>query len=193
MEAQGAGCTLARTTMGSTRTITGPDGNSYAIVHDTDGAGSGWDPSVTPAPGNGGVELACGTAGCAAGKNLVINGSHLTGIVTIRGKDHTIWDHTVSTGAGGLTVTGTGGSRVVNGSVIVEHNLLKYTAAAAFSAVGYGDVGCCFPTTGSVSTTFSNGTDAGKTETLTFSSVCGDATLTRADGETQPITLAHCL
>jgi hypothetical protein len=193
MESQAAGCTLTRTTTGSTRTVTGPDGNSYAITHDTDGAGTGWDPSVSPAPGNGGVELTCGAGGCATGKNLVINGSHLTGTVTIRGKELTIWDHTVSTGSTGLTVSGAGSSRVVDGQVTVEHNLLKYTASTTFNGVGYGEIGCCFPTTGSVSTTFSSGDDAGKTETLAFSSTCGDATLTKADGETQSITLEHCL
>jgi hypothetical protein len=29
-----------------TRTITGPDGNAYAVTHDTNGAGTGWDSTV---------------------------------------------------------------------------------------------------------------------------------------------------
>jgi hypothetical protein len=60
-------------------------------------------------------------------------------------------------------------------------------------AQGYDLVGCCFPTTGSVSTTFSGGALAGKTEPLVFSNVCGEATLTTVSGRTVPITLLHCL
>jgi hypothetical protein len=194
-ENQVAGCTVTRTTSadGDTRTITGPDGNTYAILHDTNGADTGWDSSVSPAPSDGGVVVTCGAGGCKAGKNLVINGSHLTGTVDVRGHSDEIWNHTVSTGAGGITVTGSGASRVVNGTVNVQHNLLKYTASASFDSVAYGEIGCCFPTGGSVSTTFSKGSDAGKHETLSFSPICGDATLTTADGVTKEVTLAHCL
>jgi hypothetical protein len=195
MEKQAAGCELTRTTNagGETRTLTGPDGNSYAILHDTDGAGTGWDALVSPAPNNGGVQVACGAAGCSADRTLTINGSHLTGTVTIDGDSFKIWDHTVTSGAGGLTVTGAGADRVVSGSVIVQHNLLRYTSTTTFSSVGYGEPLCCFPTTGSVSTTFSRGSNVGKTESLTFSSVCGEATLTKADGASEPLTFEHCL
>ena len=104
---------MTRTTPagGDTRTITGPDGNSYAIRHDTSGQGSGWDSSVSPAPGSGGVVVTCGAAGCSQGGNLVVGGSHLTGTVTIDGKSTTIWDHTVSTGAGGIDVMARGRTR----------------------------------------------------------------------------------
>jgi hypothetical protein len=194
-EDQGAGCTVTRTTSasGDTRTITGPDGNSYAISHDTDGQGTGWDPSISPAPSNGGVEVTCGSGGCAESRTLVVNGSHLTGTVTIDGKSTTIWDHTVSTAAGGVAVTGKGAARIVTGSVTVQHNLAKYTANATFDSVGYGEPGCCFPTSGSVTTTFSDGPNTGKTETLTFSPFCGEATLTTASGSTEALTLQHCL
>lgn len=195
IENQAGGCTVTRTTAsgGNTRTITGPDGDSYAILHDTNGAGTGWDSSVLPAPSSGGVEATCVAAGCTQGRTLVINGSHLTGTVTINGKETKIWDHTVSTGAGGITVTGAGRSRVVSGSVTVQHNLLKYTSTAMFDSVAYGEVGCCFPTSGTVTTTFSKGANTGKTETLTFTPVCGDAILKTASGATEALTLQHCL
>jgi hypothetical protein len=196
LEVQPAACSITRTTAqgGNTRTITGPDGNSYSVTHDTNGAGSGYDSSVSPAPSNGGVIATCGSSGCADGGNLVISGSHLTGMVSLAdGLSATVWDHTVSSGAGGLTVTGAGTSRVVNGSVTVQHNLAKYTAQASFDNVGYGEAGCCFPTTGSVTTTFSSGSNAGKTESLAFSAICGAATLTKSDGKTVPIILQHCL
>jgi hypothetical protein len=190
-----AGCSITRTTgaSGDTRTITGPDGNSYAIDHDTDGAGTGWDSSVSPAPSNGGVELTLGAGDGAVEDTLTINGSHLTGTVNVDGLTLKIWDQTVSTSAAGIRVSGEGTARVVSGSVTVQHNLAKFTSETTFDAVGYGNAACCFPTTGSVSTTFSKGADVGKTETLTFSSACGEATLKPASGASIPLVLQYCL
>ncbi|MGO8993757.1 MAG: hypothetical protein ACLQVI_10550 [Polyangiaceae bacterium] len=195
MELQAADCEMTRTSSasGETRTITGPDGNSYAIDHNTNGAGTGWDSSVTPAPSDGGVQVSCGAAGCASSRTLVINGSHLTGTITIGGDSTTIWDHTVSSGEGGLTVTGAGADRLVSGTVIVQHNILKYTSTTTFSNVGYGEPLCCFPTAGSVSTTFQNGANVGKTESIEFSDICGEATLTNANGTSVALTFEHCL
>ncbi len=193
---QPAGCAITRTTAtgGNTRSLTGPDGGSYSVIHDTNGAGSGWDASVSPAPANGGVVVTCGSSGCSSGGTLVINGSHLTGTVTLPGGvPATIWNHTISTGNGGLSVTTSGSNRTVSGSVTVQHNILRYTATATLNNVTYGDSTCCFPTSGSLSTKYSTGTNAGKTETLTFSAVCGEATLTTARGQSLPYTLQHCL
>jgi len=193
---QAGGCAVTRTTAlgGNTRTITGPEGNAYAITHDTDGAGSGWDSSVSPVPTNDGVVATCAAGGCITGATLAISGSHLTGVLTpMHGAARTIWDHTVSTAPGGLTVAVSGTNRVVTGTVTVQHNLAKYTATASFNGVTYGASACCFPTAGSVSTTFHNGADMGKTESLAFSATCGEATLTTANGHAVPITLQHCL
>jgi hypothetical protein len=193
IENQAGGCELTRTTSGDVRTLTGPDGNSYAITHDTNGAGTGWDPSVSPAPADGGVQLTCAASGCAAGQTLVINGSHLTGDVDIAKKDYRIWDHTVSTGAGGVAVTGSGTSRVVSGTVTVQHNILRFTSTTTFTNVGYAEPACCFPTSGGVSTTFSSGPNVGKTESITFSPACGEVVLTNASGSVEALTLEHCL
>jgi len=186
---------VTRTTAagGVTRTITGPNGGVYAITHDTNGQGTGWDSSVSPAPANGGVVWGCGATACTT-KSLVINGSHLTGNLTPAGGSlEKVWDHTVSTDATGLTVTGDAGNRSVSGSVTVQHNILQYTAKATFNQVTFGDVGCCFPTGGNITSVFSNGTNQGKTETLSFSATCGEATLTTAAGKTVALTLQHCL
>jgi hypothetical protein len=193
IENQVGGCALTRTTSGDTRTLTGPDGNSYSVTHDTNGAGTGWDTSVSPAPADGGVQLTCAAGGCSAGQTLVISGSHLTGDVDIANKDYRIWDHTVTTGAGGVTVTGTGTSRSVSGTVTVQHNILRFTSTTTFDSVSYGEPGCCFPTGGSVSTTFSSGPNVGKTESLSFSLLCGEATLTNTNGTVEALTLQHCL
>jgi hypothetical protein len=196
MENQAGGCTLTRTTAsgGDTRTITGPDGSTYAITHDTNGAGSGWDSTVAPAPANGGVVRTCDASGCSAGSTLVVNGSHITGTVTIAGGQPTqIWNHTVNTSASGLTITGSGTSRSVSGTVTVQHNILMYDATATFNAVTYSNANCCFPTGGSVTTSFHSGSNSGKTESLAFTAICGEATLTTASGKTEAYTLQHCL
>jgi len=125
-------------------------------------------------------------------RTLVVSGSHITGTVDIDGARAKIWDHTVTTDGSGLAVAGAGTDRTVTGSVTVQHNLLKFTSITTFSSVGYTEPGCCFPTTGSVSTTYTKG-QAGKTEKLAFSAACGEATLTDAQGKTAPLTLEHCL
>ncbi len=193
---QDGGCTLTRITAagGDTRTITGPLGNAYAITHDTNGAGTGWDSGVSPAPTNAGVVITCTAGGCATdGGTLAVNGSHLTGTVTPAGGSPTeIWDHTVSTPSGPLTFTASGTTRLFSGQVTVQHNLARYTAVSTFNAVGYGEPGCCFPTTGSITTAYQGGPLQGQTETLAFSPVCGEATLT-VGSSSVALTLLHCL
>jgi hypothetical protein len=61
-----------------------------------------------------------------------------------------------------------------------------------FNAVGYGEADCCFPTSGNVTSTTANAPGAGDTETLSFTGLCGEATLTRR-GVTSALTLIHCL
>lgn len=194
---QAAACSVTRTTAagGNTRTLTGPEGNSYSITHDTNGAGTGWDSTVSPPPGNGGVVLTCGTGGCATGGGeLVIDGSHLTGTVTPSGQPSIkLWDHTISTAAGPMTITVSGSTRVLNGTVTVQHNLARYTATSTFTDVGFGAPNCCYPTAGTVTTTFQSGPFKGTTETISFGAICGEATLTSTSANTGPLTLKHCL
>ncbi len=200
MEDQTASCkqTLTTATGGNTRTLTGPNDNTYAITHDTNGAGTGWDGSVVPAANSKGVVIECGSSACATSKKLTINGSHLTGTLTpVSGKAREWWDHTVTTGTAGISVHGAGTSRVVTGTVTVQHNLAKFTSTTSFNTVGYGQTidatPCCFPTSGNVTTTFTHGPYAGRTEILTFSTSCGEATLTLSDGSTSAFTLLHCI
>jgi hypothetical protein len=193
---QPAGCAMTRTTVagGATRTVTGPDGTVYVISHDTNGASTGWDNTVSPAPNNLGVVATCGTGGCSQGGTLVINGSHIVGMVTPAGGTQAkYWDHTVSTGANGLAVSISGADRIVNGVVTVQHNLAMYTATITFKDVTYSDLTCCFPTSGSVTTSFDGGPHKSETESMDFSPLCGVAQLTRSDGGKEPYELRHCL
>jgi hypothetical protein len=190
---QAADCSLVRTTgaAGNTRTLTGPNGDSYSITHDTNGADTGYDATVAPAPSDDGVIATCGAGGCDTGGTLVINGSHLTGTVTsAAGRSAILWDHTVT---GSVDVAGPPGGRVVNGTVTVQHNIAQRTSSTAFAGVTYGDGSCCFPTAGSVTTTKLNGPRAGKSETLSFGSACGEATLTTFGGSSVALTLEHCI
>jgi hypothetical protein len=190
---QKMGCDITRTTGadGNTRTITGPDGRTYAVEHNTNGAGTSWDMSTEPT--NNGVIASCTASNlvCTAG-TLVISGSHLTGTVTGTSGKEKIWDHTVYTGQGGLQITRKP-NRTLNGSVTVQHNILKYNATATFNDVSYGDPLCCFPTSGSVTTTFSGGPHMGKTETLTFDGTCASAHLVDGSGASHDLELRHCL
>lgn len=193
-DTQTNGCAITRTspTGGNTRTLTGVNGNSYAVTHDTTGTNTGWDSGSIPTT-SAGVVLTCTAASCAS-RSLVINGSHLTGTVTLAGGTaNKFWDHTVSTTSTGLVIIGTGTSRSVSGTVIVQHNLAKFVSTTTFTSVVYGDSTCCFPTSGSISTVFTGGPNDGKTESLAFSASCGEATLTDSTGAQNSYTLTHCI
>jgi hypothetical protein len=104
-------------------------------------------------------------------RTLAIMGVHYTAAAPTPIAEK-LGDHTLSTkNALMINVSGTV-SREVTGTVIVQHNLAKYTANAEFSAVTYDEDKCgCLPVSGSITTTLS-GSRTG-TETLTISA-CGE-------------------
>jgi hypothetical protein len=184
------GCVITRTSAsnGITRNLTDPNGNSYSVNHNTNGQGTGWDTAI--AVTDGGVTVSCTNAGCTE-QTLMINGSHLTAKVN----NVTSWDHTVSTNTGLTMTVGSDGSHTVTGTVTVQHNLAKILSTTTFNNVNYGGTGedCCFPTSGSVTTTYTGGPNNGKSETMTFSSSCGDATLTTTGRNSLAYPLLHCI
>jgi hypothetical protein len=106
------------------------------------------------------------------------------------------WNHTVSTDPSNpLVFVGTGSSKVLNsGTIILQHNLAKYTSTSVVSSpLVFSNANCCFPTSGSLTATFSGGPYDGKTETIEYSSDCGEATLVNSAGVTSSITLSDCL
>lgn len=170
----GAGAVLTRTFgSGTTRTSAGG-----VVVNLDSSTPSGFSSSVS-----GGFTI----NGTAGGHNVVINGLHM--VASVGGV--TRWDHTVNTDpANPLSVTFSGGSRTFNsGIVVVQHNLAKYVANASISNVVVA-AGSCFPSSGSVTTTFVAGSKSG-TETLKFNGGTS-ATLTNPDGSTASVTLTHC-
>lgn len=166
---------------GSPIVITGVSGNSVTITtQDT----SGFSVSKT-----GGTTVTCGSSGtCATGRSTTINGVHWVG--NYFGSS---FDHTISTSSP-LTMTGTGSSlQISGGTTLVQHNLAKFTATSAITSTLTFSSGCCVPTGGSISTTFSGGSLDSKTESLAFSSTCGSATLTNSTGKTSTVTLPFCI
>ena len=101
-------------------------------------------------------------------------------------------DITVST-AGPLTFSASGSTRVLSGTVTVQHNIARYTANATFDAVTFEQTGCCFPTSGTVTTRFQGGPFKGATETLTFGAACGEVSITTSNGNSVQRTLQSCL
>ncbi|MCB0368156.1 MAG: hypothetical protein KDD45_01645, partial [Bdellovibrionales bacterium] len=80
-----------------------------------------------------------------------------------------------------LTVTGalknasnySSTNRSMSGTVTLHHNLAKYSAVNTFNTVVWSDSTCCYPTSGSISTTYSGTNKPADSSSLTFSSSCG--------------------
>lgn len=109
-----------------------------------------------------------------------------------------VFDQTV---VGNLNISETGGSssRTVSGSVTVYHNGLHIIGNSTFTGLVHNDM-CCLPVSGTITTTFQQGTSSptqigslyvGKTETLTITG-CGTGTLQNYDGSVQSVSLNRC-
>lgn len=120
-------------------------------------------------------------------RTVVINGLHkvLVGPRGLKWFDHTL----TSTG---LTVNGTRltGDRVVSGTSVHYHNLAEYKATHTFNTVTWGSSTCCYPTSGSVSSTLT-GSRSG-TVSLSFTANCGEANFTDTDATVSSVTLSQC-
>lgn len=159
---------------------------SNAVTLDTENA-SGYDKSLS-----GGFSVTCqGTSSdptCNGQREITIAGAHYTGKT-----DRSQWDHTVSTDAP-IVEQGHGASRrILSGTVRVQHNLAQVTSLTTIKDPLTHTAGCCYPTGGSISTTFTGGKLDGKTETMTFSSKCGEVQLATVTQKVTGLTLHHCL
>lgn len=117
------------------------------------------------------------------------------------------YDHTLSTTDSSdsstpldITISGSGSSetQTVNGTLHVQHNLMKMTGSAEFNDVVH-EKGCCYPISGTVTTTFSGGPNDGKHESMTFSdATCelgtlGQVEFTDINGNVSTKTLTQCM
>lgn len=116
------------------------------------------------------------------------------------------FDHTLSTtdSSGSTTplnvqLNGSGSNltQEVNGTLYLQHNLMKMTATAQFDKVVHG-VTCCYPVSGTITTSFSGGVNNGLSESMTFSAATcelgtmGQATFTDVNGNVSTKTLDRC-
>jgi hypothetical protein len=93
-----------------------------------------------------------------------------------------VWTHSVHTDPNSplvLNHLARNGRTISSGTVIVDHNESKFTAAMVFNNVTYtttdsSTTNCCYPVSGTLTVTLS-GSKTG-TGTLTFSETCGTAT-----------------
>lgn len=108
---------------------------------------------------------------------------------TLKGpRGRTFFEHILTSDVS-MQGTKAAGTRVSSGTVTVWHELLEYKAVNTLSSVTWGDASCNFPTSGSVSSTFTGSVTG--TATTTFTTTCGEATFVNPDGETSTITLSQ--
>lgn len=185
-------CTTApqSSTVTFTRTFapgtTNTDASGVVVALDTT------DPSGYATQVSGGTTIVAG----GGNRTVTINGIHYVAnqsVVTGSGAPMTttLWDHTVSTPAP-LTITGSGpGQTIQAGTIEVQHNLRKFIGSASITQPLTFTAGCCFPTGGQITATFS-GSKTG-TQILNYSAQCGSATLIDDSGDSSAITLSQCL
>ncbi len=182
-----SGGAIVRTATSSVATISDLTGlasrlNGSTVTTDTTG-GTAWDGTAIPSTGIS-ITNSGGT------RSVAINGLHRV-MKGPAGKVH--FDHFVRTSTN-LSMTGTrlaGTRTIASGVVEVYHNLAKYTVSNSFSSVVWADNTCCYPTSGTIASTFT-GTGLTGNSTLTFTSTCGEATFLDTTGATGTIQLTHC-
>ncbi|MGZ3771722.1 MAG: hypothetical protein ACXVCP_16625 [Bdellovibrio sp.] len=137
--------------------------------------------------------------GTGYGSSVTFNGSGARTGVDVKQRLYVSggFDHSV---VGSITISESGTSRTVSGSLTVYHNKVKVVGTSTFTNVVYNDTACA-PVSGSISTSFAAGAHVspttigslmvGKSETLTFN---GDGTATLVDysGASSTVTLGHC-
>jgi hypothetical protein len=174
-----ADITMVTRTVGDNTTRTGADGVVLSIDTSTP---SGYDSQISPQP-SGGTAISRSTASRAI---------DIMGVHYIAQKGTTkLWDHTLSTASPLAITLEKDGSRSVSGTVVLQHNLAKYTAKAELSNVVFDFAKCgCLPVSGTITTTLS-GSRTG-TEMLDIMG-CAEAEYASEKGVKASVTLAHCL
>lgn len=186
---------LESVTRRSTSSVISFPGGS-TLTTDTQG-GSAWDGTVFTA---GGIII---TRAQAQVRNIAVSPANSAIHKVLKGRrGTTLFDYysvpslTVSgtrTNGSGSGLGSSGSNRALNGTVTVYHNLAQYNATNTFSAVTWSDATCCFPTSGSISTTFTGAGAPTGPVTLTFSTNCGVAKLASPENTTgTDIELVNC-
>lgn len=166
-------------TSGSTVTLTSAGGitrtnNTTGNLIVQTSASSGYNSAVS-----GGSTITCTGTTCAAGRTFNISGLQRLDYTSTSAQTSgsATYNHSLNTSTP-FTITGTdaAGTKTISaGTLVLQHNLLKFTATSTVTTSLTFTSGCCFPTGGSMTTTFS-GSKTGS-ETITFSSTCGTASV----------------
>ena len=101
-------------------------------------------------------------------------------------------DHSVKSTAQ-LTVVGSQGAgnrNVTSGTLAIDDNSLGYTGTASFNGLSWTDTQCCYPNGGTLIWSFAG--DVTGSATATFSSTCGQVSITDSAGRASTITLQSC-
>lgn len=189
--------TASGSTTPGTATLTTSFGTSVTVDHATSDLGNFNGDTLTPILHGGyGAEVVFNALGARSSLSI---GERLIG----RLNGNLVFDHTPTTASTPLTITESPGAstRTISGSMTVYHNVLKVIGNSTFNSVTHTD-GCCYPTQGSITTSFSAGSVSptqiglnyfvGKSETLTFNG-CGAATFVDVKGASSSVTLSHCI
>jgi len=169
-------------TVGDNTTRTAADGVVLSIDTTTP---SGYDSVISPQP-SGGAAITRSTGSRA----IDIKGIHYVARKSASATAR-LWDHTLSTSTPIQVTLEKDGTRRVSGTVVVQHNLLKYTAHAELSDVVFDFAKCgCLPVSGTVTTTLSGSVTG--TETLDIMG-CARGSYIDPKGAKSPLTLSRCL
>ncbi|MDB4986272.1 MAG: hypothetical protein JWN04_1450 [Myxococcaceae bacterium] len=145
----------------------------------------GYDTTIAPQP-SGGVALARTTLA----RSLDIKGIHYVATKSANASTK-LWDHTVSTSSPLSVTLEADGVRKVSGTVVVQHNIAKFTAKAELSDVVYDFAKCgCLPISGTITSTLT-GSRTG-TETLDITG-CAQGSYADEKGAKSTLKLARCL
>ena len=121
-------------------------------------------------------------------RSIQVNGVHLIATQPVQKGDEkrivVVWDQTVSASA--PIVFDQANSRILGGSVKIQHNLKKYTAIVEITSPLQFQDGICNPVSGSILSSLSGSLSG--SETLTYIG-SNQATLVDAQGNQSTITL----
>lgn len=197
------GLTCATATLPSAATFQYVSGSSPSSGVHTSTAGTQFflDDATTNL-GNFDSFVIAPTIGSGYGVSMNYTAGAPDGVATIHRRMTTVSLNYSVTGTAALS-TASGTTTVGVTSMKVYNNRFGVVGTSAFTGVTY-DSTCCYPVSGSIQTSFTAGTTVttpftqvgldyvGKSETLTFSSTCGSATLLDPYGYTSNVTLTHC-
>jgi hypothetical protein len=172
------GTALSAYTNGEAFTLTSSSGvvltiGNYTLTNTS--GNSGFNNIVS-----GGTTVACTATGCTSRTVTVSGWNRILAYSSVP-----VYNHTVNTSSPFAIAQSGTAKTISSGTLVLQHNLAHFVATTTVSQPVVITGGCCVPTSGSLTTTFSNGKTG--TETVNFGPTCGSGTV---NGHS--FTLAYC-